>query len=180
VLIERGLCDRCVHARVVTSSRGSSFVLCRRSVTDPRFPRYPALPVFACAGYEAEPATMARLSAPLVIEFAAGSRLHRESDRPSQLPIAGNGPPGTFVLLPGLKVSLPTDQIVFADDTLGLARIGFGGMRFTGIDDGQLTFIRVRELRPEAELSPARSHRMRLAPEWVSAVYADDALAWPS
>jgi hypothetical protein len=47
-----GLCTSCVHRRVVTSSRGSIFVLCERSVTDPRFPRYPALPVVACRGYE--------------------------------------------------------------------------------------------------------------------------------
>jgi hypothetical protein len=115
----------------------------------------------------------------LVIDFAAGSRLHRESDRPSQLPIAGNGPPGTFVVLPGLKVSLPTDQIVFAGDESGFARVEFGGMRFTGADAGGLTFIRVRELRPEAELSPARSHTMTLSPEWVAAVREDGRLVWP-
>jgi hypothetical protein len=28
------------------------FWLCRRSETDPAFPRYPALPVLACTGYE--------------------------------------------------------------------------------------------------------------------------------
>jgi hypothetical protein len=50
-----GLCGSCVHARVVTSSRGSIFRLCQRSLADPRFPRYPVLPVLACAGYEPEP-----------------------------------------------------------------------------------------------------------------------------
>jgi hypothetical protein len=35
----------------VDSSRGSVFYLCRLSLTDPRFPRYPSLPVMACAGY---------------------------------------------------------------------------------------------------------------------------------
>jgi hypothetical protein len=47
-----GLCDTCAFARVVESSRGSRFVLCRRSETDSRFPKYPALPVLACGGYE--------------------------------------------------------------------------------------------------------------------------------
>ena len=47
-----GLCARCVHARRVTSARGSTFVLCGRSATDARFPKYPPLPVVRCAGYE--------------------------------------------------------------------------------------------------------------------------------
>jgi hypothetical protein len=116
--------------------------------------------------------------APLVIVFAAGSVLHRETDRPSHLPISGNGPAGTFVILPGVKISLPTDQIVFATDAGGCARVGFGGMRFTGVEDGRLIFIRVRELRPEAELSPTRSHRMTLAPEWLAAVSEEGRLVW--
>src|SRR5580765_355706 len=47
-----GLCGSCINAQVVTSSRGSTFYLCRLSFTDPRFPRYPPLPVLTCAGYE--------------------------------------------------------------------------------------------------------------------------------
>ena len=47
-----GLCATCLRARLVVSGRGSRFVLCERSRTDPRFPRYPPLPVRACAGYE--------------------------------------------------------------------------------------------------------------------------------
>ncbi|MDQ3129096.1 MAG: hypothetical protein M3Q66_11680 [Chloroflexota bacterium] len=47
-----GLCAACVHARLVVSGRGSRFVLCERSRTDPRFPRYPPLPVRACSGFE--------------------------------------------------------------------------------------------------------------------------------
>jgi hypothetical protein len=50
--VPAGLCDRCRHARVVTSGRGSRFVLCELSRTDPRFPRYPRLPVLTCAGFE--------------------------------------------------------------------------------------------------------------------------------
>jgi hypothetical protein len=46
------LCVRCVHARTVETARGSVFVLCERSRTDPAFPRYPQLPVVGCRGYE--------------------------------------------------------------------------------------------------------------------------------
>jgi len=47
----QGLCASCVHAQKVESSKGSSFVLCRLSLTDPRFARYPRLPVVTCDGY---------------------------------------------------------------------------------------------------------------------------------
>ena len=46
-----GLCERCEHARIVTSPRGSRFYLCRLSATDPRFPKYPRLPVLQCSGF---------------------------------------------------------------------------------------------------------------------------------
>ena len=117
---------------------------------------------------------------PLLIDFAAATSLLREQDRPSSLPIVGNGPPGTFVLFSsGLRVSLPTDQIVFADDTGGRARVGFGGMRFVGLDEGHLHFVRVRELFPEERLSPARSHAMRLDPQWVAEILVDGQRVWP-
>lgn len=47
-----GLCDACVHHRLVRSRRGSTFLLCGRSRIDPRYPRYPRLPVLACDGFE--------------------------------------------------------------------------------------------------------------------------------
>jgi hypothetical protein len=117
----------------------------------------------------------------IVVEFVEPTSLFREEHRASALPIVGNGPPGTFVLFPdGSRVSLPTDQIVFASDTGGRARVGFGGLQFVGPRDGQLTFVRVRELHPEDQLSPARSHTMRLDPQRVSAIFVDDARVWPS
>lgn len=119
--------------------------------------------------------------APLLIEFAPQTSLYREQDRVSQLPIVGNGPPGTFVVFPdGMRVSLPTDQIVFADDKDGAARVGFGGMRFTGSADGQLIFVRVRELQPEEQLSPARSHVMKLEARMVSSILVDGRPVWPA
>ena len=45
-----GLCDACMHRRLVRGRR-SSFLLCGLSREDPRFPRYPRLPVLACDGF---------------------------------------------------------------------------------------------------------------------------------
>jgi len=117
---------------------------------------------------------------PLLIDFTAPSSIFREDNRISMLRIIGNGPPGTFVIFPnGLRVSLPTDQIVFADDAGGHARVGFGGMQFVGLDDGHLTFVRIRELVPEDQLSPARSHTMRLDSQWVATISVDGRPVWP-
>lgn len=117
---------------------------------------------------------------PLIIDFVAPTAVLREQHRRSALPILGNGPPGTFVLFPnGFRVSLPTDQILSADDRGGHARVGFGGMRFVGLQDGRLVFARIRELYPEEQLSPARSHIMRLDPQWVATIAVDGRPVWP-
>jgi hypothetical protein len=116
---------------------------------------------------------------PLLIRFAPGARLHREDERPSDLPIHRNGPPGTFVLIDKLRVSLPTDQIVFADDRGSSVRVGFGGFRFDGHREGRLVLSRVRDLQPEHHLSPDRSWTMRLEPSWVAAIEVDGVRAWP-
>jgi hypothetical protein len=115
----------------------------------------------------------------LVVAFAPGSSLEREADRPSQLPIYRNGPPGTFVRLGGLRVSLPTDQIVTTGQNGAGAVVEFGGMQFTGVEDGRLTFLRVRDLWPEERLSPARSWQMTLQSEWVASVHQDGRKVWP-
>ena len=47
-----GLCSDCIYARRLESARGSAFVLCNLSLTDPRFPKYPRLPVLSCDGYK--------------------------------------------------------------------------------------------------------------------------------
>jgi hypothetical protein len=47
-----GLCSTCRHAQIIESSKGSTFLLCELSKTDPRFPKYPRLPVLACSGYK--------------------------------------------------------------------------------------------------------------------------------
>ena len=47
-----GLCADCRHARVQRTARGSAFWRCLRAEEDPRFVRYPALPVRTCRGHE--------------------------------------------------------------------------------------------------------------------------------
>jgi hypothetical protein len=117
---------------------------------------------------------------PLVVEFASGSTLVREHDRTSDLMILRNGPPGTFVRLGDVRISLPTDQIVTSEARAASVSLGFGGMRFVGMQDGQLTFQRVRDLRPEEELSPDRSWTMTLEPHWVAAIFEDGRQVWPA
>jgi len=45
------LCHRCIHVRLVTSGKGSTFVLCR----NPALPKYGPQPVRACQGFAAGP-----------------------------------------------------------------------------------------------------------------------------
>jgi hypothetical protein len=45
-----GLCLECVHAQRV-ETRASVFWRCRLSDQDPRFDKYPRLPVLECSGY---------------------------------------------------------------------------------------------------------------------------------
>jgi len=117
---------------------------------------------------------------PLLIEFVSGTRVYREPDFVSKLPIIQNGPPGTFVVFAdGVKVALPTDQIVFAEDDGGIARVGFGGMSAAGLEDGQLVFYRVRDLQPAELLSPERGRRMTLEPSMVTSVSVDGRTVWP-
>ncbi len=50
-----GLCSRCRHAARQASAKGSEFWRCRLADSDPRFLRYPPLPVHACSGFEPAP-----------------------------------------------------------------------------------------------------------------------------
>ena len=78
------------------------------------------------------------------------------------------------------RVPLPTDQIVFANDAHGAANVDFGGMRFDGIEDGQLVFRRVRDLWPQERLSPERGMRMTLEVAMVAAIVVDGHRVWPT
>ncbi|OLB33365.1 MAG: hypothetical protein AUH13_01185 [Acidobacteria bacterium 13_2_20CM_58_27] len=52
-----GLCADCIHARSVQSDRGSTFLFCELSARDPKFPKYPRLPVLSCEGYRKKEAS---------------------------------------------------------------------------------------------------------------------------
>ena len=47
----RSLCETCALMREVVTPRGSRFLLCRLSQTDPAYPKYPPQPVVRCDGY---------------------------------------------------------------------------------------------------------------------------------
>jgi len=47
----RGLCPPCAHVRTIESARGSTFYLCGRASSDPRYAKYPNQPVVACPGF---------------------------------------------------------------------------------------------------------------------------------
>lgn len=46
-----GLCALCTHARLIESDRGSAFAQCGLATTDPRYRKYPYVPVGKCDGY---------------------------------------------------------------------------------------------------------------------------------
>ena len=47
----RSLCETCTWMREVITPKGSRFLLCQLSQTDPDYPKYPAQPVVRCDGY---------------------------------------------------------------------------------------------------------------------------------
>ena len=46
-----GLCGNCCHVRAIPGNHGNVYYLCRLSTVDPRYVRYPALPVTDCGGF---------------------------------------------------------------------------------------------------------------------------------
>lgn len=46
-----GLCDQCLHQRIVSNTRGSSFSMCLLARSDPSFRKYPKVPVASCPGF---------------------------------------------------------------------------------------------------------------------------------
>ena len=78
--IRAGLCTDCAHRRVVRSRRGSSFLLCGLSRTDPRFPRYPRLPVLACDGFRAAENISAEQLSELKVIQDNLERAYRDAD----------------------------------------------------------------------------------------------------
>lgn len=49
---DHGLCDSCRHQQLICNTRGSTFSLCLLSRSDPRYRKYPRVPVLECRGHE--------------------------------------------------------------------------------------------------------------------------------
>ncbi len=47
----RSLCETCASMRGVITPKGSRFLLCRPSNTDPAYPKSPPQPIARCDGY---------------------------------------------------------------------------------------------------------------------------------
>jgi hypothetical protein len=47
-----GLCGECRHARALTSSGGATYYQCLRAEADPRYSKWPRLPILQCPGFE--------------------------------------------------------------------------------------------------------------------------------
>lgn len=115
-----------------------------------------------------------------LVEFAPGSRLHRDAPVSSALPILNPVPPATWVVFAdGRGLGVPTDQIVHGDAAAGAARVGFAGMRFDGVEDGALVFRRVAEMRPEHTLAPERGRVLEVRPADVARVLVAGREVWP-
>lgn len=126
-----GLCARCRHARRITSRRGSEFILCERSRTDPRFPRYPPLPVRQCAGFEALAETLEPTDAAALL---AGASAHAVPE-PKAIPLDVRGVAGAWWPLAAswvlMGLELPAISAVMArlpDPEISLA--AYGGVVF--------------------------------------------------
>src|SRR5437879_11729533 len=52
--MSRSLCETCAWMREVVTPKGSRFLLCQLSQTDPAYPKYPPQPVVRCDGYQKE------------------------------------------------------------------------------------------------------------------------------
>lgn len=46
------LCETCSWMREITTPKGSRFLLCQLSQTDPTYAKYPRQPVLMCDGYQ--------------------------------------------------------------------------------------------------------------------------------
>jgi hypothetical protein len=46
------LCETCALMREIITPKGSRFLLCQLSKTDPAYPKYPPQPILRCGGYD--------------------------------------------------------------------------------------------------------------------------------
>jgi len=116
---------------------------------------------------------------PLVVEFAPGSRMEAIGDPAPESETALLPRDAMILFADGQKIPVPADQIVLEEQNQGAARVGFGGVSFEGMVDGQLAFWRVKDLAPEEMLSADRDIRFLISPEHVAAIHAHGIRVWP-
>lgn len=51
-MVKQSLCQTCTWMREIVTPKGSRFLLCQLSQTNPAYPKYPAQPVVRCDGYQ--------------------------------------------------------------------------------------------------------------------------------
>ena len=49
--VAAGGCVSCVYARLIRAKANDVYYFCERSVNDPRYARYPRLPMLTCEGH---------------------------------------------------------------------------------------------------------------------------------
>ena len=76
------LCKSCLNVREVVSGTGSTFLLCRLSQTDKRFPKYPPQPVVRCDGHKDKRSAMTTFTLKALPSTFAICRLNADAQVP--------------------------------------------------------------------------------------------------
>lgn len=50
--LEGSLCGRCQQHRLITSGKGSQFLMCQIGLAEPSWPKYPPQPVYSCRQFQ--------------------------------------------------------------------------------------------------------------------------------
>src|SRR5262245_18335331 len=117
---------------------------------------------------------------PLVVEFAPGSRVEsHEMETPDEIERPLIPRDAMIRFSDGREVPVPADHIVLEEQEKGSARVGFGGVSFEGMVDGQLAFWRVKDIAPEETLAADRDIRFLISPELVSSIAVHGVKVWP-
>jgi hypothetical protein len=50
--MKQSLCEKCALMREIITPKGSRFLLCQLSKSEPAYPKYPPQPIVRCGGYQ--------------------------------------------------------------------------------------------------------------------------------
>jgi hypothetical protein len=115
---------------------------------------------------------MTQSQIPVLIEFVPGSRFLPKQEGETR-------GVSTVLLADGRCVEVPEDQVIFADEKSGQARLGLGGMSYEGIRDDRFELWRVRDLWPEDRIAVSSEQRILVAREMVSRILLEGAQVYP-